>query len=207
MSFRIFLLLSLFIFSCSDDFLLRRASSDYFPLKEGMRWTYAVNGDSLWVEVVGDSNAFGHFVTVVLRNFIEEYWIKERGEVKKFFLFDTVIAGERETLEMGYKLYYKFPLVDKDTWSETKLDTVLIAGDSFQHRYYLKTFSSFVDTVLNYFDCYQIDFYQERELIKLSDTTERHRIFRSWVEFLAPEVGVVRREDGGRVEILTSFRK
>ncbi len=204
---------SLFL-SCSDDFLLSRAASDYFPLEKGISWTYAANDDSIYVTVVGDSNAYGHFATVVTRNFIEEYWIKEKGEVKKFVAFDTLILGERDTIEMGYKLIYKLPLLNNATWEERELDTVVIAGDSFQHNWRLKAVCSFVDTVGSYFNCYKIEFYEERELIGLAakrpftcakaDTT---LISHNWVEFLAPEVGVVKREEEGRVEILTSFRK
>lgn len=204
-----YLTLTFFLFlSCSDDLLLYRASSDYFPLAKGMLWTYAVGAESLYVEVIGDSNVYGHFATVLTRNFYEEYWIKGKEEVKKFIAFrDDSIYRTGETIEMGYKLIYKFPLINNATWEEKKVDTVVVMGDSFKHTYTLKGVCSYLGTINSYLDCYKIEFYQERELIGLSDTTKRYLFPYSWVEFLAPAIGVVRKEEQGRIEILTSFRK
>jgi hypothetical protein len=194
--------------SCSDDFLLNRTGADYFPLKKGCAWTYAVDGESVWVEVIGDSNAYGHFVTVVTRNFVEEYWLEERGKVKKFVAFlDTMLYQTGDTIEMGYKLIYQFPLVNQARWEDKELDTVVVAGDSFQHLYTLEGTSLYFGTVNSYFDCYKVEFYEMRELIALSDTNRRYRFSDSWVEFLAPGVGVVRRERGGKVENLVSFQQ
>ncbi len=203
-----YLLIFLFFLSCSDDFLLQRAGSDYFPLEKGMLWTYGVNGESIYVEVFGDSNVYGYFATVVNRNFTEEYWIKGKDEVKKFIAFcDTLIYFTGDTIEMGYKLIYKFPLVNNATWEEKEIDTVVVAGDSFQHLYTLKGICSYVGTTNSYFDCYKIEFFEERELINLLDTTERYSFPRCWVEFLAPDIGVVKREEGERIELLVSFKK
>ncbi|MEO0101926.1 MAG: hypothetical protein ABIK84_05935, partial [candidate division WOR-3 bacterium] len=80
-------------------------------------------------------------------------------------------------------------------------------GDSFQHLYTLKGICSYVGTTNSYFDCYKIEFFEERELVNLLDTTERYSFPRCWVEFLAPDIGVVKREEGERIELLVSFKK
>ncbi len=207
----VFILLSSFFWVCSDDFLLSRASSDYFPMDVGRSWTYVSDGDSLYREVVGEGFHYERFATIIQRNFLSEYWVKEKSEVRKFVVFDTSLLGERDTIEMGYKLYYRFPLVNNSGWEENILDTVVIASDSFAHIYTFSALPLLIDTIRtpagSFFNVYKIEFSLIRDLISLRDTTTRYEIKSSWVEFLAPQVGVVRREEGGRTEVLTSFKR
>ena len=101
-----------------DDGVLRRAAADYFPLRAGFEWRYDVGGTISLVQVRGDSIAHNSPVTVVLRDYAEEYWLRTSGDVRKFVSRLVNRGGTDYPLEQRFRRYYVLPFVLGNTWSE-----------------------------------------------------------------------------------------
>jgi hypothetical protein len=196
--FSIFLVL--LILNCNQDKTLYRATSDYFPLQSGMVWRYANENDTSTVEVIGDTTAFGHFCIVINRDFIEEYWIKDKTEIRKFVEKETTIAGHVSILEQGYRRYFQLPLINGHSWYENFLDTVIVFGGNsviFKH-----SITGKVDTIEGISTPAE-DFSEVYKLV-LVDTLQCNDFLSTRISYywLAPGVGVVKQrfEDEDTIE-------
>ncbi len=124
--------------NCSQNKMLYRATSEYFPLKAGMVWYYVNSADptdTSVVEVIGDSSAYGDFSTLIYRDFLEEYWIKDKTQIKKLFEIKINRAGFEFILEQDYLQYFRLPLITGNSWRDSLINAVDVQGDLVNLRH------------------------------------------------------------------------
>jgi len=186
---------------CSDQILFR-AGSNYFPLTAGRSWKYTIGEDTVYVEVRGDTAILDRGCIQVDRNFAPEYFITSPTEVRKLIVNTRLRPGGEDTVECRFGVCYYLPLV-AGNWYTDRFDTTLIYGpDTINYTHLLEVKVSKVDLVQvpagSFDDCYRLEF---REKIMKDDTTEN-----VWVEWLAPNVGVVKRVQGTVEEVLVDYQ-
>ncbi len=195
-----------FWFICSvrcGDMTFYRAKSDYFPLVPGSRWTYEAAGNTAIDSVAGDSSVAGRACIVVLRDYAPEYWIKQPSEVRRFLRLAANRGGQEYVLEERYGLAYALPFVEGAIWNESFHDTVVLTGTDTV--FVLDSISGRVAAVEDvetpagtFIQCYRIEIHHEVLAAELSFAND-------YVEWLAPEVGVVRRRTGTEETVLADF--
>jgi len=185
------------------DMTFFRAKSDYFPLIPGSRWTYDVAGNTAIDSVVGDSSVGGRACVVVLRDYAAECWTKQLNAVRQFIYLSANRGGYEYVLEERYGLVYALPLVEGATWSESFRDTVVLLGtdtvflkDSVSGR--VAAIEDIATPAGTFIQCYRIEIHREVEAADQSFTADCS-------EWLAPDVGLVKRRTGTEERELTSY--
>jgi hypothetical protein len=198
----IFPIFVLLIVSCNDDWLLYRAGNDYFPLKNGSRWEYAKNGTITAVEVLTDTTAYGQSSSHLIRNFADEYWLKDNGDVKNLILRTVNYGGTDYTLQENWLLEYRLPFVVGNYWSDVFTDTVVILGDTFRlHQMIWRKVVEIADLSVpagSFFQTYKLEF---SETFMLNDSTEQY----SGYEWFAPGIGLIKRIINNSEEVLIDY--
>lgn len=196
-------LLFILVLSCNNsDWILYRAGSDYFPLKSSNWWKYESEGITELVEVKGDTIAYDRSCIHLLRNFTDEYWIKDNSEVKKLILRTINLGGTDFLLQQSWLLQHRLPFMLGSLWSEVFTDTVIILGDSFHLN---QTMWRKVIAVENinvpagtFFQTYKIEF---SETFTLNDSIEQY----SGYEWFAPGVGLIKRIANNIEQVLIDY--
>ncbi len=190
-----------FIFGCSQDHIVLRATADYFPFKVGNYWKYedAVSKIPHIVEVKMDSVVFGRSCTVVEDNFKESYWVKSEGWVEKFVVKTITRYGEEDTLEQAYRAYYLLPFVVGNIWSDTLADTVVVMTDTIIFHHAIDVTVAGIEDVNNFTDTYKVE---TVETVSQNDSTETTVT----TEWFAPGIGLVKRVGEGVEEILIEYQ-
>jgi hypothetical protein len=198
--------LSAFVFflaGCKlDDGVLRRSAADYFPLRTGSEWRYDLGGTTSLVQVRGDSIVHNYPVTVVLRDYQEEYWLESQGDVRRFV--NTVINpdGNDYPLEQSFRRYYVLPFILGNSWSDDLDDTVTVLGEAIHYRHKIDGKVAAIGPVSvpagSFADCYELDL---NELVAMNDSVTNV----STQEWYAPGVGLVKRIQGSSEVQLTEF--
>ncbi|MCX7733062.1 MAG: hypothetical protein N2248_07880 [candidate division WOR-3 bacterium] len=195
------LLLVGLIAGCSERVLFR-AGRNYFPLSAGRSWKYALGNDTVYVEVRGDTAVLNRGCIQVDRNFAPEYYITSPNEVRKLIVTTRPRPGGEDTVEFRFGLLYWLPPVLGNRYQD-RFDTTLISGpDTIAFTHLLDIRVGEIETVTvpagEFEDCYRLEF---TETIVSEDTTVIN-----WVEWLAPDVGVVKRSTGAGDELLVEYR-
>ncbi len=195
------LLLVGLITGCSERVLFR-AGRNYFPLSAGRSWKYALGNDTVYVEVRGDTAVLNRVCIQVDRNFAPEYYITSPNEVRKLIVITRPRPGGEDTVEFRFGLLYWLPPVLGNRYQD-RFDTTLISGpDTIAFTHLLDVRVGEIETVTvpagEFEDCYRLEF---SETIVSEDTTVIN-----WVEWLAPDVGVVKRSTGAGDELLVEYR-
>ncbi|MEN9979342.1 MAG: hypothetical protein ABIK38_03240 [candidate division WOR-3 bacterium] len=195
------LLLAGLIIGCSERVLFR-AGRNYFPLTAGRSWKYAAGNDTVFVEVRGDTAVLNRGCIQVDRNFAPEYYITSPNEIRKLIVTTIPRPGGEDTVEFRFGLLYWLPPVLGNRYQD-QFDTTLISGpDTIAFTHLLDVRVSGVETVTvpagEFEDCYRLEF---TEITVSEDTTVIN-----WVEWLAPDVGVVKRSTGSGDELLVEYR-
>lgn len=183
--------------------LLHRSSEDYFPLVDGSEWRYLLGADTTYYQILGDTSVGGRQATVLAIDFLPEFWYRQRIQVDRFYYNSIDLSGQEYVLERRYGMVYRLPLVVGSRWDDVFSDTVVVLGTDTIH--YRHRRSARVAEVMDlttpagsFFDCYRIEF---ADSVASLDTT-----FTSWTEWLAPGVGLVRREDAAGDQVLAWYR-
>lgn len=182
--------------------LLHRSGLDYFPLISGTEWKYLVDSDTAYyVEVVGDTSVGNITSTVMLVNFLPEFWLREPTRISRFVYRDTLIGSYPDVLEERYGLVYLLPFVSGNSWQDSISRTVY-GLDTFDYCRRLEALVGDPEDVTvpagTFYDCYRIEF---TETTVASDTA----VVTS-TEWLAPGVGLVKRVVGTEEQVLADFR-
>jgi hypothetical protein len=183
-----------------NDGVLRRSAADYFPLHAGSEWRYDLDGTTSLVRVRGDSLVDNYPVTVVLRDYEEEYWLESQGDVSRFVSTVVNLGGTDYPLEQRFRRFYVLPFVLGNSWSDDFNDTVDVLGDTIHYRHEIDGKVTAIDTVTvpagSFADCYEVDL---NELVVVNDSVASI----STQEWYAPNVGLVKRVQGSSEELLT----
>lgn len=183
--------LSVIILTCNNnDWILYRAGNDYFPLKKGNWWQYETNGIFEMVEVKGDTVAYDRPCVHLLRNFADEYWVKDNGDVKKLELRTVNYNGTDYIIQKEWLLQYRLPFVLGSFWSEAFADTVVVLGDTYHIKQTItRQVFEINDTTVpagTFLQTYKIEY---TETFILNDSTE----YCSGYEWYAPGVGLIKK--------------
>jgi len=120
------------VFSCDNkDWILFRASNNYFPLVVGDRWTYDNGGVTEVVKVISDTNAYGIACSYLTRDFADEFWVKDNSVVKKLELRNVNFGGTDYPIQQAWAVQFHLPFVLGNYWSNTYNDTALVLGDTY----------------------------------------------------------------------------
>ncbi|MFO7638218.1 MAG: hypothetical protein R6X14_02785 [bacterium] len=200
---RSLLLAALLLLGCSN--LLFRSGRDYFPLVRGSLWKYFDGTDTCYVEVGRDSLVGGRSGTIVYTDFAPGLWVKPtpESEVRQWVRRTLLRGGTEHVLEERYALVYLLPLVTGNSWSDEYSDTIIILGtDTLRYRHRLEVRVAAIEPVTvpagEFEECYRLEF--TRTVVAEAESTA------SYTEWLAPDVGLVRRSSGGRVIELAEYR-
>lgn len=197
------IVLALLASSC-DDTLFRRAGQEYFPLIPGSTWKFLSDADTVLVQVdTVDVSLQGRPCRVVYRNFAPEYWVRSATEARRFSVLVSGRPNYEDTLEARFGLVLQFPLVLGATWGEIFRDTIVLrGGDTVRFRHQTTGRVAGLGTVRvpagNFADCYEIELWDE--VIGRDSVVTTTRVW------LAPGVGIIRREQGADVEQLIEYR-
>jgi len=196
-------LLALLITGCRlDDGILRRSAAEYFPLRTNSEWRYDLGGTTSLVQVRGDSLVYNYPVTVVLRDYEEEYWLESQGDVRRFVSTVVNRGGTDYPLEQRFRRFYVLPFVLGNSWSDDFDDTVSVLGEPIHYRHKIEGKVAAVAPVSvpagNFADCYEVD---RNELLVLNDSVA----LVTTQEWFAPGVGLVKCVQGTSEEQLTDF--
>jgi|UniRef100_A0A7C6A9T7 hypothetical protein len=187
--FLILLNLSLLTIGCKSDKVLYRATSDYFPLKPGMVWKYINNNDTSVVEVIGDTFVLGHYCILVYHNYLEEFWIKDKTEIKKFVDKKLNRAGYDYILERQFRRYFPLPLIKGSSWYEDYQNRVDVLGDTIYIKHAIagriNGWGDITTPAGNFTEVYNITLIDS---LRLNDSL----LVETSHYWLAPEIGIVR---------------
>jgi len=213
--FLILLNLSLLTIGCKSDKVLYRATSDYFPLKPGMVWKYintkglcpfespkkfllktwgddpirVINDDTSVVEVIGDTFVLGHYCILVYHNYLEEFWIKDKTEIKKFVEKKLNRAGYDYILERQFRRYFPLPLIKGSSWYEDYQNRVDVLGDTIYIKHAIagriNGWGDISTPAGNFTEVYNITLIDSLRLNNSLLVETSHY-------WLAPEIGIVR---------------
>ncbi len=191
------------LLGCSERVLFR-AGANYFPLLPGAEWRYARGTDTVevWVDTLPEVKENQQCV-VVYRNYAKEYYVTSPTEVRKLFIQTELRPGGEDTIEHRFGLLYPLPLVEGETYRE-RYDTTLIWGpDTVAYSHILSVRVAKIESVSvpagEFFDCYRLEF--------VDSIVKEMTVVNSWVEWLAPNVGVVKRVQGNDVEVLVEYQR
>lgn len=195
------LLLVGLIAGCSERVLFR-AGRNYFPLSAGRSWKYAVGNDTVYVEVRGDTAVLNRGCIQVDRNFAPEYYITSPNEVRRLIVTTKPRPGGEDTIEFRFGLVYWLPPVLGNRYQD-RFDTTLISGpDTIAFIHLLDVRVAGIETVTvpagEFQDCYRLEFTEKR--------VSQDTAVSTWVEWLAPDVGVIKRMTSTGDEILVEYR-
>ncbi len=199
----IILFVCLCIISCNNnDWILFRASNNYFPLTTGDRWTYETNGASELVKVISDTNAYGISCSYLTRNFADEFWTKDNNEVKKLVLRTVNYGGTDYTIQQVWTVQYHLPFVLGNYWSNTYNDTTTVLGDTF---YTSQTITRKVVAVEDinvpagsFLQTYKLEYIEN---VTINDSTEQYSGF----EWYAPGLGLVKKIVNNTEQVLIDY--
>lgn len=188
---KFFILLNLFFLTltCKSDKVLYRATSDYFPLKPKMVWKYTKDNDTSVVEVIGDTWVFGHYASLVYRDFVEEFWLKDKTEIKKLVEKKLNRAGYDYVLEQQFRCYFSLPLIIGNVWHEDYIATVDVLGSQIDIKHTINGKIVSIENITTpagtFTEVYNITLIDS---LQLNDSLliETHHYW------LAPEVGIIK---------------
>ncbi len=173
-----------------------RAISDYFPLHNGDNWLYIsdsgdtvearVEGDTVWSD---DSAVIYVIGSEVYCLFPSEYFVDQLYREEAFR------GGDRIVLEERRGPYLKLPPVDGCEFSDTFCNTEVVVNDTFAYIHIINGTAIYVgDMCINgrsFEDVYRIVIRDQREVSGPFGTEEK---FREEILFLAPQIGIVKKE-------------
>ncbi len=196
----LFCLFILFL-SCSDTPLFR-SGANYFPLTPGSLWKYLLDGDTVYVEVKNDTVILNQNAIQVERNSLPEFYLTSPFAIQRLTASTISRPGAPDTVEFRFGLLYQFPLILGSTYGDQFETTLVYGADTVRFSRQLSARVSALETVTTpagtYYDCYRIDF---NEKVFSRDTTET-----AWTEWLAPDIGVARRQSAAGEEILVEYQ-
>ena len=178
--------------NCNEDKTLYRATSDYFPLKNGMIWYYANNFDNTdtsIVKVIGDTSAYGRPCILVSRGSLEEYWIKDKSEIKKLVDIKINRAGFDFFLEQDYRQYFQLPLIKDNSWRDSLHYSIDVLGDMINFRHIIVGKVEDIEDISTpageFSEVYRVSLV---DTLQVDDSVTVKTSF----YWLAPEVGIVK---------------
>ncbi len=183
----------LFLLSC-DNYIIERASSDYFPIEEGNWWHYVRDSDTLIAEVEPlDTILQIECFPITFGGYLK-YWSEDYGSISEYINIIYNFSGDDYTIIEDFIVRIELPLIDGNTWEDSLVDSLNISGEWIHAKYNISGRVSGFSYSENFDgDVYTIELNTIESLIS-PDTTIIDSNY--VVEDYAPDIGLVRFENG-----------
>lgn len=197
------ILCSLLIYVCNcNNWILYRAASEYFPLTVGNQWVYKKGDEFRFVEVCRETIIDGYSAFIIRNNFQDEFWKISEGRIEKLIQQYIIIAGNEYLLKRRWSLRYQIPLILGNQWSDYEQDSISLLGQNYHFEYVANWQVVGCEDVItpagSFIESYKLDFWEEI-------TINGEREIYQGSEWLAPNVGLVKRVINGQEELLIDY--
>lgn len=204
------LLLLLIAPGCERNPLFLRLASDYFPVTSiGSIWEYQIEGGGSQIVTVIDQTVKGERTCYRVQSGANyDYWINENGRLEHFEDHRVIFNGFEIPLFQSWVTYIEWPLAVGSSRTDSVSSETVTQGVTILHQWRriitTEAISSTPDGA--YDNCYLI--HQDERTINWIQTSgffpETTQVSRHiW---LAPDVGMVRKQTADSLLILTDYQ-
>ena len=198
-----YFLIVILLIVCSNDHFIQRASSDYFPLKEGYWWRYASGDDTLIIDVDSAETILQIECFPVSVGGYLRYLTKNSKSLNQYIKIVYNFSGDDYTIIEGFITRIELPLIKSNVWEDSLVDSLNISGQWIKAKYYTRGEVVRFSYLSDYDgDVYTIEL-QTIEILTLPDTTVIDTI--DTVEDYAPGIGLVRYDNEEGEYILIEY--
>lgn len=189
--------------ACSNNHFVQRAASDYFPLEQGNIWYYALDNDTIVVEVEPPDTLLSRECYPVSFGGYTRWFAKESDAVDEYVKIVHFFSGDEYTILEDYIARMELPFVEDNAWQDSLVDSLQILGQWITAKYYVD------GEVISYYydDNYDADVYAclmtTTMMLITPDTTmtETHL----YEETYAPEIGLIDFDHGDGTYSLVEY--
>lgn len=194
-SLRISILVILLLMACSDN-IIQRASSDYFQFREGNWWRLASDQDTINVVIEHIDTLLQTECYPVSYGGYTVYLVKNPDAILMYARAIYHYNGEDHTIFEDFIERIELPLVDGNTWQDSLVDSIYIAGAWVKAKLYLDGLITGFENTGGYGDVYSLRMSTIETVISpdttYTDTTDI-------LESFAPGTGLVHLENDNGV--------
>jgi hypothetical protein len=174
---------------CENSFSARM-TADYFPLKEGNKWVYNVQGNNNYqieMEVISvEKTDTDSLFSIDVGGEIQLFERKSGNASRKRELF-TTYEGEKVTFGIIDEPYLLLPPIENEHWEKEFRFNSIYSGDTIE-KVFLVTVDSVTSTSIvlnsgNYKNVYRL----RRTIIEDNDSLIQY-------EWFAPNIGLIKKE-------------
>ena len=204
------LLLVLTFTACERNPLYLRLASDYFPVTSiGTVWEYSVEGGGSHIVTVIDQTVTGERTCYRVQSGADyDYWINENGRLEHFEDHRVIFNGYEVPLFQSWMTCLEWPLAVGSSRTDSISSQTVTQGVTIQHQWRRITTVQAITSTPDgaYSDCYLV--HQDERTINWIQTSgfypETIQVSRNiW---LAPDVGMVRKQTADSLLILTDYQ-
>ena len=185
-------LLGILIIACSNNHIVERAASDYFPLYEESWWLYSNGSDSIFVEVEPADTILRIECFPVSYNGTTFYLTKSYASVSQYIEKIYNHAGTDHTVLEDFIIRIELPLVKGNDYHHVIRDSIYVADQLITAQH--EMIGSVIDYTNEpaYGEVYQVEITTISSMV----TDDTSIIDTSGViEYYAPGVGMIRFSD------------
>lgn len=189
----------LLLTGCAQSPLCVRIGSDYFPIEEGLEWTYlkttSSDTDTVYIKVIDTTNVYDRECWLIERDGIPEYWWKSDRRVDKFFSQTIFVNGEEDTLLKCWVPWLQLPFVVHNSWKYSFNNRKIILNDTVEISLEIEGKVVNLDR-----DVYKVEnLLVRKQTSNLFGSYLDSLIYREWY---SPEIGVKKRIFSDTTEVL-----
>jgi hypothetical protein len=191
MKYRI-LFIAILLISCSDNYIIQRASEDYFPLRTDDWWLYASADDTILVEVEPLDTLLQVECYPVSYNGVPRYLAKYDESISRYIHLIYNYAGSDHTVLENFVVRIELPLVKGNAYQYSLADSINVASQTISGYYEVTGLVVDYAYESEYGDVYELNITTIESLItpdtSIVDTTDI-------TEYYAPGIGMIRFQD------------
>lgn len=184
------ILVSFLFVSCGDN-IIQRAASDYFLYREGNWWQLVSDQDTMLVEIEAVDTLLQVECFPISFGGYTKHLTKRPDAISQYIKVTTNFGGADHTVIEDFIKRIELPLVDGNTWQDSLVDSVFVAGAWVKAKFYVSGSILGFETIGGYGDVYTIEI-RNIETIISPDTMMIDTI--DVLEDYAPDIGLVRFE-------------
>ncbi len=206
---KILVILFVLFFNSCDNYIVVRSASDYFPMDEGILWTYtnddlynpiSINitiesADTILQRECYPFNASGEF----------RYYSKDREGIKEYIRLVKYYNGEDYVILQGFITRLELPLVTGNRFIDSLVDSLNFFGQWLKVRYIINGLVAEYIQDKTYGEVYKVI---TNRFHSVATQDSINQIEEYIVEYYAPGVGMVEFEnDKGRFRLRDYYIK
>lgn len=183
------LLFLIFLICCSNNHIIQRASSDYFPLAEGNWWRYVSSDDTLLIEIEPLDTILQTECFPVSAGGYVRYLAKDDESISEYINIVYNFAGETYTIIENFIMRIELPLIEGNVYEDSLVDSLNLFGQWIKAKYHISGEVAEYEYRNDFFegDVYKLEISTTETLIS-PDTTI---INTNYEEYYAPDIGLV----------------